>query len=162
MNDQHPSKPVIAAIVCIFIVFSNDTPTGVINDICMKKGTEGGSCIYRSYPGEAVITRIIQTPASKEQGRILGGPGYEGFEVWFKFIPQPTALDQPAPLTNREQLFTLRNSWFVGPRFLEKYELSPGKSVVCEMSVIVKGTCSPVNFHFPNIQNADYFESTPH
>ena len=162
MKDHHPPVLLIGALICIFLGFSNDTTSGVINDNCMKRGTEGGPCTYRSYPGEALITRIIQTPATKEQAQIIGGPGYEGFEVWFKFIPHPTDSDQPAQLTNQEQLFTLRNSWFVGPRFLEKYELSPGKSVACEMSVLERGTCSPIQFHFPNIQNADYFESKTH
>jgi len=162
MNEHLPPKLAIAALVCTFSVFSNDTTTGAINDDCMKTGTEGGPCTYRSYPGEAVITRIIQTPASKEQARIIGGPGYEGYEVWFKFIPQATASDQPAQLTNQEQLFTLRNSWFVGPRYLKKYALSPGNSLACEMSVLERGTCSPVQFHFPSIPNTDYFESTTH
>ncbi|MHC1632007.1 MAG: ABC transporter substrate-binding protein [Methanotrichaceae archaeon] len=59
----------------------------------------------------------------------------------------------------REYLLQLCNSWYPGPRFLEKYNITEGAIFGCTLSLITKGTCSPIVFKFDEIDNCDYFES---
>ena len=51
------------------------------------------------------------------------------------------------------------NSWYPGPRFLERYGIAAGKSFACTLNVISQGTCTPTVFDFQGIDRADYFES---
>ena len=51
------------------------------------------------------------------------------------------------------------NSWYPGPRFLERYGIAAGKSFACTLNVISQGTCTPAVFDFQGIDRADYFES---
>lgn len=124
--------------------------------------SDGSPCTYVSYAGCAKIVRIKKTPASVAQSEVIGGPGYKGYEVWFRFIPE---LDMRngniKPLTNREHLFTLYNGWYVGYRYLEKYGIKTGKTFPCVLKVIETGTCSPVLFEFKTIDPKDYFEVHP-
>ncbi|GKT08779.1 hypothetical protein [Desulforhabdus sp. TSK] len=119
----------------------------------------GGPCLYASFSGRALITKIMQTPASKEQAQIRGGPGYEGYEVWFRFIPDAELPENARHALDREHLFTLYNSWYVGPRYVEKYGLAPDKVFPCTLKHIQSGSCSPIDFQFPTLDRADYFES---
>jgi hypothetical protein len=61
-------------------------------------------------------------------------------------------------LEGRHEL-RLMNSWYPGPRFLERYGIAAGKSFACTLSVIAQGTCTPTVINFPHIDRADYFES---
>jgi hypothetical protein len=123
---------------------------------------EGGPCTYASYEGSAEIVRITQTPAAMAQSNVIGGPGYEGYEVWFRFVPKSDIANRAiGPIAGREHLFTLHNGWYVGPRYLEKYGIQPGKGYPCTLKLIEKGTCAPVVFEFETIDSRDYFESRP-
>jgi|LGVF01.2.fsa_nt_gb hypothetical protein len=122
---------------------------------------DGGCCTYISYEGSAQIMRVSQTPASVTQYKILGGPGYEGYEVWFRFTTQQNIPHGVRKEISREQLFTLKNSWYVGPRYLEKYGIETGKAYPCKLKVIKEGTCTPIVFEFDAIDSGDYFESRP-
>jgi len=51
------------------------------------------------------------------------------------------------------------NSWYPGPRFLERYGIAAGKSFACTLNVISQGTCTPAVFDFQGIDRADYFET---
>ena len=122
--------------------------------------SEGKCCTYASYPGQARITRISRTAASSYQAKVMGGAGYEGFEVWFRFEPESTVTDDGIQaLLGRDHLLTLQNSWYVGPAYLEKYKIAVETSFPCVMKVIREGTGTPVVFEFETIDRKDYFES---
>lgn len=123
----------------------------------------GGCCTYNSFSGHARITRIMKTEASVGQKGIIGGAGYEGYEVWFRFIPEqklPSGFDSSGFL-GREHLYTLQNGWYVGPRYLEKYKIRTGKEYPCVLKIIEKGSCSPLVFDFTTMGRGDYFEIQP-
>jgi len=121
---------------------------------------DGGCSTYASYEGSARILRIAQTSTSVTQAKVIGGPGYEGYEVWFHFVPKTDVSDDRIePIVSREHLFTLHNGWYVGPLYLERYRIQKGNSYPCILKVIEKGTGNPVVFNFPTIDTADYFES---
>jgi len=123
----------------------------------------GGKCTYDDYPGSCEIVSILMTEESAHQAEVGGGPGYEGYEVSFVFSP-----DEPMNLTEnwenlvfgREHLLQLCNSWYPGPRFLEKYNITEGAIFDCTLKLITGGTCTPVVFEFGEIDQCDYFESS--
>jgi hypothetical protein len=124
--------------------------------------SEGGPCTYASYEGRAEIVRVTQTPTSMAQSSVIGGPGYEGYEVWFRFFLKSGISNRAIePIAGQEHVFTLHNGWYVGPRYLEKYGIQPGKIYPCIVKLIEEGTCSPVVFEFETIDSRDYFESRP-
>ena len=95
------------------------------------------------------------------QKGIIGGAGYEGYEVWFRFIPEESILSElePSGFLGREHLFTMQNGWYVGPRYLKKYGLEPGKECPSVLRIIKSGSCTPRIFDFKTIDTTDYFES---
>jgi len=121
----------------------------------------GGTCTYDDYPGACEIVSILKTEESAHQADVGGGPGYEGYEVLFVFRP-----DEPMNLTEnwdelvfgREHLLQLCNSWYPGPKFLEKYNITEGAVFDCTLKLIAGGTCSPIIFEFDEIDRCDYFE----
>ena len=123
----------------------------------------GGTCTYDDYPGACEIVSVLKTEDSAHQAEVGGGPGYEGYEVSFVFSP-----DEPMNLTEnwddlvfgREHLLQLCNSWYPGPRFLEKYNITEGAVFNCTLKLIAGGTCSPIVFEFDEIDQCDYFESS--
>jgi hypothetical protein len=121
----------------------------------------GGACSYKSYEGTARIIRIEKTDVSLKQAGIIGGPGYEGYEIRFRFLPgEGIALEGwPAAAIDREHLLTLHNGWCPGPRFLEKYRLVAGNEYPCTLKIIETGTCTPIVFDFATIDTQNYFES---
>lgn len=119
----------------------------------------GGVCAYRNVSGTATIVRIAKTPASAQQARTAGGPGYEGLEVGFKFTPsQPITEPHVRNFAQSAHLLRLANSWYPGPRYIEKYHLSQGATVPAVLKVRVSGACTPMLFSFPGIELTDYFE----
>lgn len=122
----------------------------------------GGGCSYEDHPGACEIVSVLKTEESAHQAEVGGGPGYEGYEVWFIFCP-----DEPMNLTEnwdelvfgREHLLQLCNSWYPGPMFLEKYNIAEGEVFDCTLKLITGGTCSPIIFEFDEIDQCDYFES---
>lgn len=120
----------------------------------------GGDCVYASYIGTATITRITKTEASSKQVTTKGGPGYEGYEIWFSFkTDQKIKKDWARRSLEKEHLFLLANSWYPGPRYIEKYKIKPGNSYQCTLQVITKGTCTPIIFQFTEPKRDDYFET---
>lgn len=115
-----------------------------------------------TFQGTAVVSRVEQTVASREQGRTVGGPGYDGYEVWFRFTSaKPVAAGQHLALSaiDREHELRLMNSWYVGSQFLAKYRIAPGASFACALCVSKSGGAAPVTFRFPEIDCADYSET---
>jgi len=121
----------------------------------------GGPCAYRSCDGMAHITRIVQTGVSRKQADFMGGPGYKGYEIWFRFVPEKGVDIEgwAADLLDREHLLTLQNGWYPGPRYIKKYRLTQGSTCPCKVEIIEKGACTPIVFSFPSIDTRDYFES---
>lgn len=130
---------------------------------CKKPETEnvvGGPCSYSHYPGIATIIRVKKTEESRRQARTSGGPGYEGYEVWFVFKTDQLIKEEWARKSvKREHLFRLVNSWYPGPRYLKKYDIKVGSEYKCTLKVITSGTCTPIIFEFDQLKPDDYFES---
>ena len=121
----------------------------------------GGPCTYYDLAGTATIVRVVKTPASSQQSTVSGGPGYEGFEVSFSFTPQRPITDPAArDFAQQPNVVRLTNSWYPGPRYIEKYGLSQGRKVPALLKVRTSGACAPMLFAFPGIDLADYFEHT--
>ena len=120
----------------------------------------GGACHYVEHPGACTIDSVEKTPDSIAQASLNGGPGYEGYAVAFTYAGAQAGDDAlvRAALQGRHEL-RLMNSWYPGPRFLDRYGIAAGKSQACTLAVIAQGTCTPVTFDFPGIDRADYFES---
>jgi hypothetical protein len=120
----------------------------------------GGQCTYAEHPGTCTILSVEKTSDSIAQASLNGGPGYEGLAVTFAYAGADAggdALVQQA-IEGRHEL-RLMNSWFPGPRFLERYGIAAGKSFACTLKVITRGTCTPTIIDFPAIDRANYFES---
>ena len=116
----------------------------------------GGPCEYKQYKGQATITSIRK----KELPENYGGPSYESYEVKFSFFSEKEIKEAHGQVKGREYILMLTNSWYPGPKFLEKYRIKAGKSFECYLKVIIRGTCTPVLFDFPTIDLSDYFERT--
>lgn len=114
----------------------------------------GGSCEYKHYKGQATITSIRK----KELPEDYAGRSYESYEVKFSFFSEEEIKEAHGQVKGREYILMLTNSWYPGPKFLEKYRIKAGKSFECYLKVIIRGTCTPVLFDFPTIDLSDYFE----
>lgn len=122
-------------------------------------GKLGGPCEYTSYQGACTITSIEGTAVSEQQKGITGGPRYEGFEILYHFEGRDSIPQRWQELVSREHTLQLANSWYPGPKFIERYEIEVGKKFDCTVLLITKGTCTPVIFKFENIDQTDYFET---
>jgi hypothetical protein len=109
-------------------------------------------CNYEEISIETKITSIKQFATS-------GSPKHE-VRFLVLLTPQlPTKVENR--VYGRDFQMLLRNKTFPGPLFLEKYEISPGKVFDCIFHLIIRGTCKPYYFEFPEINLDDYFESQP-
>ncbi len=115
----------------------------------------GGPCEYKTYKGVARIISIQK----QEMSRGYGGPSHEAYKVRFSFSTGLEIMEPHGKVEGREYTLKLTNSWYPGPKFLEKYGIEEGKSYDCYLKVITAGTCTPVIFDFPSINLSDYFES---
>jgi len=99
----------------------------------------GGQCRYVEHPGACTIASVEKTPDSIAQGSLSGGPGYEGLAVTFTYAGREAGGDGALVRHAREAPHELRlmNSWYPGPRFLERYGIAAGKSFDCTLEVIL-------------------------
>jgi hypothetical protein len=125
-----------------------------------RDGKLDARCTYVEHPGTCTIVSIEKTQDSIAQASLDGGPGYEGLAVTFTYAGAAANDDGLAhqALEGKHEL-RLTNSWYPGPRFLERYGIAAGKSFACTLHVISQGTCTPTVFDFQGIERADYFES---
>jgi hypothetical protein len=120
----------------------------------------GGECVYSVYDGLANITRVEKTERSRQQANLPGGPGYEGYEVSYGIsVREPISESWARDVVTKEYVFTLKNSWYPGKRYLEKYGLEVGEELPIQVRIITSGTCTPVILEFPTVDREDYFES---
>lgn len=118
----------------------------------------GAPCSYTSYPGTCSIVSVGETEETRAQS---ADAGYAGRRVVFNFTPRgalPQTVLVAAAIARQHEL-RLANSWYPGPRFLEKYAIEAGAELPCRLDVIKRGTCTPVIIEFDGIDRADYFES---
>lgn len=160
MNRLTNNLLLVIVALCLMFTMSHckQMETKMVDD--QVPMSEGKCCTYTSYAGQARIVRISRTAASIAQAKVMGGAGYEGYEVWFRFVPESAIVDDRIQtLLGRDHLLTLNNSWYVGSAYLEKYKIVAEKSFPCVMKVIKEGTGTPVVFEFETIDRKDYFES---
>jgi hypothetical protein len=124
----------------------------------------GGQCAYDEYRGTCRICSILKTNESAKQEQVIGGTGYAGFEVKYEFVPAELLPANVSQWVNESviscnNLFQLCNSWYPGPKFLKKYNITEGSVFDCNLSVITSGTCTPMIIEFKDIDRCDYFES---
>jgi hypothetical protein len=94
----------------------------------------GGRCEYREYPGyaEIISAKVVSGSATDLK---------DNFEIKFKFYPAEAVEESFANPEGRE--FLLQSNFY----------MEPGKKVDCKMKVIKKGTCTPIIFEFPEMEN---------
>lgn len=114
----------------------------------------GGPCEYAKYRGKAVIISIIP----KKTHNYSAGPLYEGYEVKYRFVAEEEIKELHGKVEAKEYVLTLANTWYPGPKFLNKYGIEVGKRFECFLHVITKGVCTPIMFDFPDIDQSDYLE----
>jgi hypothetical protein len=102
----------------------------------------GGRCIYKQYKGDAEILSV--TPRQ-------GIPGE--YEIKFSFHPQETIQEEFARVEGRQWILVQKDSSYPRDDFLTQYGIKAGKRLPCYLKVITKGTCTPVLFKFPTINN---------
>ncbi len=159
MSEPRMLRIVMCVAAAIAIALAADSSARAEPDT-QKDGKIGGRCLYVEHPGTCTIDSVEKTPDSIAQASLNGGPGYEGLAVTFTYAGAQAGDDALVrqALAGRHEL-RLINSWYPGPRFLDRYGIAPGKSFACTLEVISQGTCTPVTFDFPGIDRADYFES---
>lgn len=109
-------------------------------------------CDYEKIPIETKITSIKEFASS----------GSAKYEVRFVVLITPQLLTRVENrVYGRDFQMLLSNKTFPGPLFLEKYKISPGTVFHCIFHLIIRGTCKPYYFEFPEIKLDDYFESQP-
>ncbi|HOK58890.1 MAG TPA: hypothetical protein PK659_08050 [Methanothrix sp.] len=123
----------------------------------------GGPCEYDLYNGTATICSVMQTSESAGQTGVAGGPGYAGYEVRYEFTPAEDlpvwVFDYLNRSGNCSLLLQLCNSWYPGPEFLEKYNITEGAVFNATLRAIRAGTCTPVLIELDGVDRCDYFES---
>ena len=160
LRHLHSGKPVylvkISLFFLVFLVFGCTKSTCVSGPEEKKPASivVGGRCEYMRYKGKAKIVSIRKIKPPKN----YTGPSYELYEVKYSFSAEEKIKKAHENLGKKEYLLTLTNSWYPGPKFLQKYGIMTGKTFDCYLKVIVKGTCTPVIFEFPDIDSNDYFE----
>lgn len=133
------------------------------NDSSGDLGKIGGPCEYDLYNGTAMICSVMQTSESIGQAEVIGGPGYAGYEVRYEFTPSEElpvwVSDHLNQSGNCGLLLQLCNSWYPGPAFLEKYNITEGAVFNATLWAIRSGTCTPVVIELEGVDRCDYFES---
>ena len=109
------------------------------NSGTQQESMVGGSCEYRSYPGQAEILSVAPIEAAGER-----------FDVQFRFVPD-RPVEEPLGMTALQRTFTLLPEREMPPdrAYIEKFDIRPGTRIECTLKVITRGTCTPILFDFP-------------
>jgi hypothetical protein len=119
----------------------------------------GGGCRYRDIAGTVTIVGVMKTAASSQQAIVSGGPGYPGLEISFRFTAsRPIAEPAVRDFAQRLHVLRLVNSWYPGPRYVEKYRLEAGRELHAVLKVRTSGACTPMLFSISGVDRTDYFE----
>jgi hypothetical protein len=112
----------------------------------------GGPCKYRSYAGTAKVVSVERADVSQNGAK----EDVRTYDVQFIFQSENVPKDIYERVQGKRHPFLLTNGSRPTSGFLKKYGISKGKSLPCELDVIVKGTCTPRIFKFPNVDLTDY------
>ena len=112
----------------------------------------GGPCNYKSYAGTAEVIRIEKTYAKNQDGK----KSADGYDVHFVFHPETALKEKYARIEGSLHTLLLTNGSRPRMGFLKKYGIRTGKTLPCELMVIVEGTCTPMLFKFPTVDLTDY------
>lgn len=124
-----------------------------------KEPIVGETCAYKKIAGSCNITFLSKTTASISQASNIDGPGYEGYEIKYKFTPKNPNMLEDKEILKKEHLFLLANSWYPGEKYLQKYNIKENAIFDCELAQISKGTCTPNILSISKINSTDYFET---
>lgn len=102
----------------------------------------GGACEYKTYPGEAKIESISQKNGTSAE-----------YDVQFSFFPNQPVKEDFAKTDKKTWTLLTKDFNAPGKNFLEKNDLKPGKRIPGKMKVIVRGTCTPILFDFPTLND---------
>lgn len=127
---------VFAGCMAVMVVFGAVSPT-------FAQTRVGGPCEYKKYKGKAEIVSITQRPDASGE-----------YEVKFSFHPEEQIQEAFAKVDGKKWSLLPDGSPHLDADFLRKYGVEAGKSFDCYMDVITKGTCTPVRFEFPTIDQA--------
>lgn len=107
----------------------------------------GGPCEYVAYPGSATVLSVRPEPPRPGEAP----KGTPRFEVRFRFVPDGEVAQAWAK--NPEKEYHLQRNDFTSPdeAFLKEHGIREGAALRGVMRVIVKGTCTPVLFAFPDL-----------
>jgi len=112
----------------------------------------GGPCSYKTYPGTARVVLIEKAYATSQDGKKNG----DGYDVHFVFHPETAPEETYARVEGKTHTFLLTNGSRPKSGFLKIYGIETGKTLPCQLKVIVKGTCTPILFKFPTVDMNDY------
>lgn len=133
------SCTIIVVLACIVFTASSFAQSD-------KKSSQlvGGSCQYKSYPGQATIVSIARSQTADPQQR--------RFEVKFTFVPKNKVAEGFAQVEGKT--FNLYDNNFQNPDrdFIASKQISVGKVLDGNLQVITSGTCTPVLFDFPGLK----------
>ena len=111
----------------------------------------GGPCHYKSYPGAAAVVSVEKVNASNEGAK----ENVEAYDVQFVFHSRNVPEEMYERVRGKRHRFLLTNGSRPKSGFLKKYGISEGKTLPCDLEVIVKGTCTPILFKFPTVDLTD-------
>lgn len=150
---------ILGAYFCaVFLAMEGGALAAAMGNESEESGTPietGGPCAYKQYPGKTTIVSIHKKRISENNG----GSAYQRYEVKFIFSTDAQIEETHGQVKGRTFSLRLTNSWYPGPKFLEKYGIEEGQVFDCYLNVLIKGTCTPVFFSFPGIDLSDYFET---
>jgi hypothetical protein len=104
----------------------------------------GGQCEYKAYKGQGKIVAIIPAKGSDRSK--------EEYEIKFLFYPEQKIKEAYAQIEGREFQLLINNNYYPRKTWIQKYDLKVGGIFNCTMQVMVKGTCTPLMFEFPFIE----------
>ena len=119
-------------------------------------GSVGGECKYKYIPGIAEIVSISQP--DKGENNCLNDP----VKITFKFSPNASNVPEQYLYPNwsdENQIFTISDGKNPPRQCVIDEGLTVGSQHECVRKEIVKGTCTPVIFHFPFVDEKKCIES---
>jgi len=104
----------------------------------------GGQCEYKSYSGTARVVSIKEDDGSHDMLE-------KKYEIIFTFQPDGVISDSFVQ-TEGKKYTMLDNFKNPDQKFISQHCIVEGSTLPCVMKVIVRGTCTPVLFEFPFIE----------
>ena len=108
----------------------------------------GGPCEVVPYKGFAKIISINPRKGSK--------PLKDEWDIKFVFLPEAPILEPSwlAGLAGGEFFLKIKGRYYPSKEFIDKYDVRIGKIFPCNALVRVKGSCTPLFFEFPFIEES--------